>query len=1061
MELQEPIRILEKDANKRGDLFGKLMEGLFVALGYDRIRLNIHKSGREIDLDGRHRTEDRRVIAECKATDEPVGGQDVNKFVGALDAEKRRRPNLPTEGYFVSLNGFTETAVEQEEELGNGRVTLLTGWKAIEQLTKGRVVVLESRAMELAGRCAGALATDVFPQDHCQLLAHEIGWLWLIYFTQNKQKSHFALVHADGQLVSQDIAAKVVTADRALGGDLHQLQYLSPIREDSPTQAAMKTARQSYEAYLAEQCGEIQLEGLPTDQEIGSSRLKLENTFVPLFLREVPESIEGTPTPPLGKDPSDVDIAPDDPSAPKYKHARGKRLSVGKALSKSTRLAILGPPGGGKSTLLKRIAVAYASPDRRQLIKDHLPKRPWLPLLIRCRQLDKLARRPISEILDDIPARAELPPELHAPFNDLVRRSLRGGEAVLLVDGLDEISEEGDRVSFVNQLRTFLTTYPNVALVVTSREAGFRVIGGALSTHCSHYELAEFENGDIRKLTLAWHVLVEGDNAKVRRDASQLADTICASARVRQLAENPMLLTTLLLVQRWVGQLPTKRTVLYAKAIEVLLMTWNVEAHQPLDPEEALPQLEFLAMHMMKKKSQRISMRELTEVLAKARRQMPEILGFARMSIGNFIKRVELRSSLLMATGHQVDQGTLSPVYEFRHLTFQEYLAARAAAYGHSPDRGDSDDMASVLRPYINDLQWKEVIPLAAVLAGRGCRPLISDLITKSRDYQDEQNGSATRNREAHEEERIPLPWLLLSTCLCDEVQVSPELLREAMQCVVERYPERGSFRTLADSKYGAVFEETARTAFMDGRNVLNIGGYFSLFGEKSLGFREGRPLTREISDRIEGLLQGSDPWNVAIGCLSAMHIAYIRATPNQRRAKARPARLARLLTVDSKILENWLLRILPLTKSAQEAVQFSANWGFVWLAQSTNWDPTLAPGVIADFVSIWQATVEKPWGYIPAWILSTLRLVNRDSRPIPCLHPDLLKFIEARASGSGLYEKWAALTVAYYMRAPWSDGELVEFLSAKQERTWIPGIRDRLLKALGAPTPNQAPRGR
>ena len=48
------IRILEKDSNRRGDLFGRLMADLFVALGYQQPRLNIHKSGRELDLSAVH-----------------------------------------------------------------------------------------------------------------------------------------------------------------------------------------------------------------------------------------------------------------------------------------------------------------------------------------------------------------------------------------------------------------------------------------------------------------------------------------------------------------------------------------------------------------------------------------------------------------------------------------------------------------------------------------------------------------------------------------------------------------------------------------------------------------------------------------------------------------------------------------------------------------------------------------------------------------------------------------------------------------------------------------------
>ncbi len=124
------IRILEKDSNRRGDLFGRLMADLFVALGYDLPRLNIHKSGRELDLSADHRLEPRRAIGECKATSEPIGGDDLNKFVGALDAEQEGKH--PVTGYFISLGGFKETAIEQEKQRQTKIVPLwITGCQRI------------------------------------------------------------------------------------------------------------------------------------------------------------------------------------------------------------------------------------------------------------------------------------------------------------------------------------------------------------------------------------------------------------------------------------------------------------------------------------------------------------------------------------------------------------------------------------------------------------------------------------------------------------------------------------------------------------------------------------------------------------------------------------------------------------------------------------------------------------------------------------------------------------------------------------------------------------------
>ncbi len=93
------IRILEKEPNKQGDLFGRLIGDLFLSLGYDRlVRLNVHKSGRELDIEVEHRTEARRAIAECKTTKDLTGGDEINKFIGALDVEKRKNPNVQITG---------------------------------------------------------------------------------------------------------------------------------------------------------------------------------------------------------------------------------------------------------------------------------------------------------------------------------------------------------------------------------------------------------------------------------------------------------------------------------------------------------------------------------------------------------------------------------------------------------------------------------------------------------------------------------------------------------------------------------------------------------------------------------------------------------------------------------------------------------------------------------------------------------------------------------------------------------------------------------------------------
>jgi len=712
MQEATAIRILENDNNRRGDLFGRLMADLFVALGYEQPRLNIHKSGRELDLSADHRLEPRSAVAECKATVDPTGGDDVNKFVGVLDAERGGKESVT--GYFISLTGFKETAIEQERQGRRTKIVLLTGSQVIDQLVTGRILIAKDRATELAGRLCAALDHLVLDATD-ELLAHQRGWIWAIYYTHGKARTHYALIHSDGTPLARSLTEEVVAADRLCGGGLHKLTCLNPApppsADDDPRVA---NALGAYRQYLASECGFIQLDGLPADSDVGSRRLRLENLFVPLHL-----NLNLTPR-------RHIVITGEE------EH----RIPLGDALTDYPRLAILAAPGGGKSTLIKRLALAYADPTRRG---NDLPKRDWLPLFFRCRELRDLARGSFADLLEALSQRE--PVRQHAAiFRALVDRALLAGYVLLLVDGLDEISNEGDRAAFVCTLRAALQAYPGIAMVVTSREAGFRHVAAHLAPICTHAALSPFDEEDIRRLSVAWHREVVGDTEKVRADAEDLAATIARSDRIKLLAINPLLLTTLFLVKRWVGSLPTRRAVLYGKAVEVLLMTWNTEGHEPIPEEEALPQLCYVASSMMIDGVQKISRPRLAALLQEARTALPTELGYVKGTVDEFIHRVEDRSSLLMMTGLDVEDGRLVEFFEFRHLTFQEFLTARAMVEGWHLGRKEKDTLASVLDPYFEEEAWREVIPLAAVLGGKAAEALIQRLT-------EELNGISSSSR--------------------------------------------------------------------------------------------------------------------------------------------------------------------------------------------------------------------------------------------------------------------------------------------------------------------------
>jgi hypothetical protein len=971
MQEATAIRILEKDNNRRGDLFGRLMADLFVALGYEPPRLNVHKSGRELDLSADHSLEPRSAIAECKATAEAIGGDDVNKFVGALDAERSGKKSVT--GYFISLAGFKETAVEQERQGRRTKIVLLTGPQVIDQLVKGRILIAKDRATELAGRFCATLDHLVL-DPAAELLAHERGWIWAIYYTQGKARTHFALIHSDGTPLARSLTEEVVAADRLCAGGLDKLTCLNPTpmpgADDDPRVA---DALGAYRQYLASECGFIQLDGLPADSDVGSRRLRLENLFVPLHLALTVKVEEET--------------------------RKFEREAVGAALAEHPRLAILAAPGGGKSTLLKRLALAYGDPARRG---EDLPQRDWLPLFFRCRELRGLARGSFAELLEALSQRE--PVRQHAAvFRAFVDRALLGGRVLLLVDGLDEISDQGDRAAFVCTLRAALQAYPDVAMVVTSREAGFRHVAAHLAPICTHATLSPFNEEDIRRLSVAWHREVVGDTEKVRADAEELAVTIARNDRIQRLAVNPLLLTTLLLVKRWVGSLPTRRAVLYGKAVEVLLMTWNTEGHDPIPDEEALPQLCYVASAMMIEGLQKISRPRVAALLQEGRTALPTELGYVKGTVDEFIHRVEDRSSLLMMTGLDVEGGRLVEFFEFRHLTFQEFLTARAMVEGWHPDRKEKDTLVSVLEPHFEKEEWREVIPLAAVLGGKATEALIQRLTEKVSKLDAEQHhalpGTSTPS------------FLALGNCLADEAAARPETIRAAIRELVRlgKSLEFSPFMSvLARGRYGPDLREEARKAFLVGTPDSELALPWAVWWQEAQT-EDFTGFTRAAAWLIEQL-GGSDKLSRCEGAFCCIILCY--KLQDDSRQKDRTA-LAESLHAGGEAL-------LPLLFSTEVSEQYVAAWALVWLGACRVWAPPAEPDMLGRLFMLSRTSPHDEIRRFSHWALASQPLEQHKDRRrcVSVPQAELEEALQGYGKSENPNEMLATLIVAWYLHA-------------------------------------------
>ncbi|MBL8827738.1 MAG: HEAT repeat domain-containing protein [Planctomycetaceae bacterium] len=387
--------------------------------------------------------------------------------------------------------------------------------------------------------------------------------------------------------------------------------------------------------------------------------------------------------------------------APDRKKAR---VPIGERLASTRRIVVLGDPGGGKTTMLRWMATAYLlrhkDDDTFKQLPDTetLPEESWIPVLIRCRDLGEPDLcRSFTDFLSQHLNKSELLPEEAEVMRAVILDRIAKGQALLLVDGLDEITNPRVRMMFCQELERTATRYPEAPIVVTSRIVGYRDMPYRMGSGFEHGQIAQLDNGDKDLFARRWIEITEqhqSTDEKGKR-AQELLDALHSNDRIERLTGNPMLLTTLALVKRKVGKLPNKRTKLYAEAVSVLL-NWNPRLYKTIEEDEAIPQLEYLAYEMCRRGVQRLTDDEVLDLLDKLRVEYPNIRAIKRREPHALVAHLEERSSSLIKSGGiwQGNSRQEDPVWEFRHLTFQEYLAARALLDGRYPGRDKSKSLA-------------------------------------------------------------------------------------------------------------------------------------------------------------------------------------------------------------------------------------------------------------------------------------------------------------------------------------------------------------------------------
>ncbi len=384
------------------------------------------------------------------------------------------------------------------------------------------------------------------------------------------------------------------------------------------------------------------------------------------------------------------------------RNRRGRNEPMIDVVSQSERLVILGQPGSGKSVFVKRVATEAVEKylENQNAHEEELP----IPIITQVRGLkNMLSELDVSgKSLEDQYGilRQSLIDHWIERFKakkafkiaEMFETILDSRNIMLIFDGLDEIAQSFRPLiykliqsfrSFSNIKKIIVTSRIRSYLVETKNNQvlpGFRV-----------QTLAPFSSKQIEEFISLWYEAVETDDDKKERIKDLQA--AAKEEKIGELAQNPMLLTTMALIHQSRAELPKQRVRLYQEAVDILLVRWqkargleiSEKLKQVLDNKKHIRRImERLGYEAHKLLEHQSENADLTRGHTISILEEVRYLGVINEGlVGEFLDYVDLRAGILVGQGGN-EHSNAPQLYRFPHRTFLEYLAGCYLVQGRS-----------------------------------------------------------------------------------------------------------------------------------------------------------------------------------------------------------------------------------------------------------------------------------------------------------------------------------------------------------------------------------------
>lgn len=332
-----------------------------------------------------------------------------------------------------------------------------------------------------------------------------------------------------------------------------------------------------------------------------------------------------------------------------FKKIFKKRLKIKDIFEQKKDAIILGDMGSGKSTILKKMVL--------DLINEYVSEN----------EKKRDCKIPIFLLAKDIIYNFDLFKTIDINIKYLsgnkiydLKKLLNDGEAIIFIDGLDEIKDENSDEYF-DQLNEFKNTYQNTQLIISSRPS-IDIDKAKIFSNYRRFEILPLDYAQIDELLEKWFPTSIKHKQKL---LNVLKKTALSSA----IPKTPLAITLLAIIfddDDKIEEIPANITELYNKFTEVFLGKWDKEHGITSQDKYGIRShlINHIALIIHFKISNEIGKEDLFDILNDYKKSKR----YDDIDIEQLESDLLLRNPLFVKSGNN---------YKFIHKSFQEYFVSK------------------------------------------------------------------------------------------------------------------------------------------------------------------------------------------------------------------------------------------------------------------------------------------------------------------------------------------------------------------------------------------------